>query len=107
MTRLRPGPPGTGTGFGSIKGKEHFLLCIQRVAAYYSAGTRSSLRWKRGRIVKLTAQLSTAKVKNWRICTPTAVCLQACTETNLLLPLGEVVHNVGIQAEGIGASFGS
>jgi len=33
--------------------------------------------------------------------------LQACTGTNLLLPLGEVVHNIGIQAAGNGASFGS
>jgi preprotein translocase subunit SecY len=62
---------------------------------------------EQSRIVKMTAQLSAAKIKNWRICTPTVVCLQACTGTNLLLPLGEVVHNIGIQAEGIGASFGS
>jgi hypothetical protein len=107
VTRLRAEPPGTGTGFGSIIGIEHFLLYIQRVTAYYSVGTRGSLRWNRGRIVKLTAQLSAAKVKNWRICTPTVVCLQACTGTNLLLRLGEVVHNIGIQAEGVGASFGS
>jgi hypothetical protein len=102
VTRPRAELPGTGTGFGSVKVKEHFLLYIERVATYWSAGTRSCLRWNRGRILKLTAE-----VKNLRISTPTAVCLQACTGTNLLLPLDEVVHNIGIQAEGNGASCGS